>query len=994
MVVSKGACVETRHGRGTGSASASRRVARIALFAALIAGCPAAKLRSVHADLVASSSALDFGPTTLGIAVHRQLTLTVEGLVAADIRAVTLDLDDGTFSHPSLPSHLGVHQSITWELAFGPDTPGHQATVLHVLLYNGPEVRVALSGTGVDARALPQNALAFGRPALGAVRHRTLLLRNDAETPVPAAMAMAGRDAAEFSIAPEVLVAPYSEVSVDVSYSPVEWIGPRQVHVELVSCPLCSPTTVPVTADAAPVPFVVDPDPIDMGDVAIDTERHLPVTFFNLTDEDITVPSIAIAAGGGPGFGLESFTLPLTLLPGIPNAISVTFTPQAIPQETATLVIESNADPTPVARVPMSGLGGGRQLVVTPLAIQFKTIPAGGRSLATFTVENGGADPSSAPLVITGLTLSSGPFVLTQGIPPSTQLAVGDRQVVTVEFAPVQPGTFSGSIAVASNDPVISTQTVSLTGTASLTKNCLLQEMPLRIDFGNVPVGKTATLGTKITNVGTDPCSLWNGLITGDPSFTFQKVRAFETLQPGDNFVATVNEAPVAPGAVAGTLSFQTSSVATPTISLSLTAGSDPAACLVASPGALDFGSERLACTEPDQTVTWTNECAGPVTVTSIAFGTGTEPGTFSIARATSTPATLQPGQQVQATVAFTPQSPGYSIWPLFATASDTPLPHLVPVGAEVVTDQPIDQTFVQTQPGKVDLLWVIDNTASMGDKRASLAASIGSFLQTLDSESVDYQIGVTTTGVNPAPPTNGTPACPGGLEGGEAGRLFPADGSAPRIVTPSMANRAAVLQDNLNVGGCQSVQEGLLATELALSPPLIDNADDPNAPQPNSEGNLGFVRSDASLAVVVVSDEDDGSPGTVTQNVQSLQGLKPTTPLTFSAITTPAQGCAIGTQPGVRYIEVSQAIGGVVASICDPNWSDSLNAVAAGLFRSRSAFPLSSPADPTTIQVTVNGKASTGWSYDAASDTVVFRAPPSPGDTIDIQYELPCQGP
>ncbi|MFO7564316.1 MAG: hypothetical protein R6X02_16840 [Enhygromyxa sp.] len=66
-----------------------------------------------------------------------------------------------------------------------------------------------------------------------------------------------------------------------------------------------------------------------------------------------------------------------------------------------------------------------------------------------------------------------------------------------------------------------------------------------------------------------------------------------------------------------------------------------------------------------------------------------------------------------------------------------------------------------------VDILFVIDNSGSMGEEQALLAANVGSFIEVLEQKGVDanYRIGITTT-------DNGNPWCPAGTTTPEAGKL------------------------------------------------------------------------------------------------------------------------------------------------------------------------------------------------------------------------------
>jgi len=66
-----------------------------------------------------------------------------------------------------------------------------------------------------------------------------------------------------------------------------------------------------------------------------------------------------------------------------------------------------------------------------------------------------------------------------------------------------------------------------------------------------------------------------------------------------------------------------------------------------------------------------------------------------------------------------------------------------------------------------VDILFVIDNSGSMGEEQAILAANVGSFIDVLEADQVEanYRIGITTT-------DNGNPWCPPGQTTPEGGQL------------------------------------------------------------------------------------------------------------------------------------------------------------------------------------------------------------------------------
>jgi hypothetical protein len=139
-----------------------------------------------------------------------------------------------------------------------------------------------------------------------------------------------------------------------------------------------------------------------------------------------------------------------------------------------------------------------------------------------------------------------------------------------------------------------------------------------------------------------------------------------------------------------------------------------------------------------------------------------------------------------------------------------------------------------------VDILFVIDNSGSMGAVQESLAASLPSLFIDRLSDSLaptDFHIAVISTDMD---------------DTAQSGRFQAAPGN-PKILTPDTPNVKQVLSDNLKLGTHGSgFERPLAAMEVALSLPLIGNE------------NAGFLRAKALLGIVVVSDEDDcsGPPG------------------------------------------------------------------------------------------------------------------------------------
>jgi hypothetical protein len=230
--------------------------------------------------------------------VSRIATLAVRDLGAVDVTGAQLDTVDPSFFLPQVPSRLSPGDASKVTMVFRPTEAGEHRGLLRIGVRGGPDVLIALAGRGVDARARPVDALDFGSPARGEVRRRILTLRNDAETPVPVALRVTGADAAQFSPADTVLtVAAFADAQVEYLYSPCGRTGPRDVSIQLVSCPLCTPArnAIGVSASVSPLLSTVAGEAAPaapMGGMA-GSVPGVPQTFIGQVT--VSVGSIAIA---------------------------------------------------------------------------------------------------------------------------------------------------------------------------------------------------------------------------------------------------------------------------------------------------------------------------------------------------------------------------------------------------------------------------------------------------------------------------------------------------------------------------------------------------------------------------------------------------------------------------------------------------------------------------------------------------------------------------
>jgi hypothetical protein len=314
---------------------------------------------------------------------------------------------------------------------------------------------------------------------------------------------------------------------------------------------------------------------------------------------------------------------------------------------------------------------------------------------------------------------------------------------------------------------------------------------------------------------------------------------------------------------------------------------------------------------------------------------------------------------------------------------------------------------FQQLEKTKLDVLWVIDNSASMSPYQQQLADNIGEFLDGAARWNVDIQMGVTSTDMCQAkrPQDLAKVYCPDKPETrpGLAGRLH--RGHVVRGLDQSARD---VFADLAMIGtNGSSFEHGLSSAKAAIELSLAGS-------------NGGLVRRDAFLSIVIVSDEEDDGVGlskpdekdvvwtdtgwtthrfTAEDLLKYLAKVKTDGSFSVSSVTgfkpggSVAGGCYDGgsLEFGAEQAKASDLSGGVKLDICADEWATGLSSMANNLAAQLNTFKLSHvPRTPSTIQVFVNGAIMTsGWHYIEQRRSVVFdigRVPPY-GAQITIKY-------
>lgn len=966
----------------------------------LVSGC-ADRERSSLADgrLTATPGGVDFARVAIFDARESQVTLRNVGRARITVDEAWVEGPEGAYKAEF--THEGPHSLVpgaecTLKVRFAPMAEGGLPAVLVVRSDTRiePLMRLPLNGAGVDAWArVSPRKLDFGRIEADATKQLGVTLDNPTELPVMVTPKLVGADKDEF-VAEAITVNPGERRELPITFKPVR-VGKKQIALAVSPCHGCADVTVQVTAEALERAVVAEPEVVDFGAVPVDRDALKASSLRNISTEPVTVNSLMLD-GTDASFSHSNTGLPLVLQPGEVRGFEIRYSPGHMGPATDRAVYSVVSKRHPTLAVPLRGFGGASELCVSPLTHDFGEQPLGSKVRIVVNVKNCGTN-NAGPLTINTLTWTpdpSGPLQFNHK-PLATPYTLPPNGEVNLEvyYEPSREGSAAGSLVMTTNAFSAATVQLDFFGRARAHAPCDLVVTPQVLDYGTVPPGRGAVLGVKLENKGADLCPVKNIRVVNDGGGVFRMPGGDlfgGIIYPGDWFSFQVAfQAPFTGGDFAGELQVEQYNPTTPVLQVPLMAHSQTT-CLVASPWYVDFGLARKDCRPAPREVNYLNACTTPVTISNVFIGPGTTDSEFTLLDNPAPPAfQLQPGESFTVGVDYFAQVTGMNLSPLFVDSSDLTVPLLVPLIGESSKKVEKTDNFVQQDVSKVDVLFVVDNTASMVEEHPKLVSAIPSFVDAARNKAVDLNMAVTTTGISAV-----SGACPGGALGGEAGRFFPADNTRQRILTLATPDVTQVLQQNMQVGQCAQVEQGFEAMRRALTPPLVNNADDPRTALPN-DGNLGFLRDSAALVVVFVGDEDDHSPDAVSTYVQWAQqrkGENQPQRATFFAIAPTKTACATAGGAGTRYADAAAQTGGEVLNVCAADYAPLLRQVASKAFSAQDRFPLSEEPDTGTVVVSVNGAPTpSGWSYDAASNSVVFSVVPPPGAKVSITYRRAC---
>jgi len=300
------------------------------------------------------------------------------------------------------------------------------------------------------------------------------------------------------------------------------------------------------------------------------------------------------------------------------------------------------------------------------------------------------------------------------------------------------------------------------------------------------------------------------------------------------------------------------------------------------------------------------------------------------------------------------------------------------------------EDAFHQEGTDMVDILWVVDDSNSMANEQFKVAEGMEQFLFALGAnEDVDLHLGVVSTDMDLATEDRG-------LLLGE-----------PAYITRDDTDYLWDFMERVQVGTQGSDKErGLQAAYHALT--------DEDALAHND----GFLRDDAVLALVFVSDENDCSDDNwldddmsgalcydiadqlvpTAEYIRSFQNIKGVGGrVVASTIVGPqvSEGCE-ESWPGKRYSTLAEELDGAQGNICDTDYSEVMDEIGSSITAPQRSFYLTyTPVQDTLVvyvdDVEVESDETWGWVYDDALVSVDFLGDyvPEFGTTVSVSYDI-----
>lgn len=318
---------------------------------------------------------------------------------------------------------------------------------------------------------------------------------------------------------------------------------------------------------------------------------------------------------------------------------------------------------------------------------------------------------------------------------------------------------------------------------------------------------------------------------------------------------------------------------------------------------------------------------------------------------------------------------------------------------------------------GKVDILFVDDNSASMSFEQKNMAAKFGGFVEALDRKQIDYRIAITTTDLNTVSQKK--------LITLGNGKSFLTNADSNRV---GLFNSSVVRQETV---ACESYIKGIIntygsgwrsASEYQANYSKMCPSSDERGTYTSflvlNENTDSFMRADANLNIIAISDEDVRSAsGNLEANDKydtfiSMMGTKyPSKYWEFNSIIVKDNSCmdaqskqivdqqgqsAVSSSIGYEYAKLSNSAAlsidgsprprGQILDICQSDYTQHFSTIATQISESsRLRTLLCKPESSPTVTNKNNASLAVPFTWDG--DTKIVFGAGTEGTEVVLSY-------
>lgn len=271
-------------------------------------------------------------------------------------------------------------------------------------------------------------------------------------------------------------------------------------------------------------------------------------------------------------------------------------------------------------------------------------------------------------------------------------------------------------------------------------------------------------------------------------------------------------------------------------------------------------------------------------------------------------------------------------------------------------------ETFTQSSnsSGLLDILIVVDNSGSMAEEQHNLSTKLEPLLQYVSGS--DWRIGVVTTD--------------------------PAQGCLRALINKGDHNYKTAYRNAIMAGtNGTGYEQGILQAVNGLK---------------GACNNKSFLRPNSTVAVLIVSDEDNCSNGGDCRNqdyasadylLNYLDSIREVSvnARVYGLIWHSSQAswqCPTAYNQGHIYTDLIDRSGGSYGSICDNDYTATLASISQNISAIlETQFALKFEPIPNTLNVYIDGKLINSG-YKVTGNVLEFTNPPADGSTIKVDYK------